>query len=421
MAEKADSLFVFLTNLNIEQTDESKSVQGSVHWLLRGDDETPVVEGSCRIQELSVELEEHIAEQRLATIVLLLDDSLTLYIQEIIPGKSASQIRRAAPFAIEGYLSNDLEETHLAMGNVSRGEPIECLAIENDTLTHVLEALAEQDVFPTICTTVGNFIPQPDEEDINVVVDDSSGWIRTKDQIAVVSSEMLAELLDSMVPPREDGPKITIWNHRQSNRQVFGTGTEQQVNEQELNAQSVLFTLSNDLPSKSYVNLLQGKFSKSAKSNKINLKGWINTGLLALICFFAYMGLQTAQGIYAYIQKGAVDREAAELYESIYEAVPTGRNVRIAMQQNMGSTTENPLGFTYLIDRLAQSRVSFSLNEINYREGRGTLDFEVEVTSPAVLDDLVESIKNNSIEVEIDSYQEFGDYWIGRISMKTQR
>ncbi len=64
-----------------------------------------------------------------SSVVLIVPTEFVVSIRVSIPGRTASQIRRGLPFALEEYLTDDLNNMHIASGAIRPGEPTDCLVI----------------------------------------------------------------------------------------------------------------------------------------------------------------------------------------------------------------------------------------------------------------------------------------------------
>lgn len=393
------TLYLHLRDFSCEETEEEVLYTGTVGWYIEGEEGEESVEGESHIVDLKSELEEYVEGTRFNSTVLFLDDSYTLFIRESVPGRSVQQIRRALPFAVENYLSDDLENTHIAHGPISRGSAVDCVAIESEMLGNILQALKLSDVYPTVCTTLGMQIPRPQEaHDVHIVMDDDSAWIRTTEQLALVNRDTLADALNLISGHRETVPAIKIWNFGGGDADFF----DENMYEPELFDNSGLSFVSfgvEHYSSSDCVNLLQGSYS-SKENATVNVRRWIMTGVFGLVCLYAYIAIQAAEGVWAMFKVNAVQDDMKEMFVEIYEEQPRGSNIAQQMRTRLGVAGDATREFDVLIERLAEvvsSPVhSPSIKSIRYSAVQKELSVEYRIADFEAMETFIDSLKSNN-------------------------
>lgn len=140
---------------------------------------------------------------------LLLPSDEVLRISVEVPGRTANAIKQALPFALEEYITSDIEEAHIAHGKVRPGNRVDCAIIDHERLScwlghfnaggitvgWVLSQAQLLQQGPDVTTVL--FAPpnpeQPDSEQVLVVAEN---------QDASVDRRMLVGVLDSLEPGR---------------------------------------------------------------------------------------------------------------------------------------------------------------------------------------------------------------------------
>ncbi len=393
------TLYLHLRDFSCEETEEEVLYTGTVGWYIQGEEGEESVEGESHIVDLKADLEEYLEGTRFNSTVLFLDDSYTLFVQASVPGRSVPQIRRALPFAVENYLSDDLENTHIAHGPVSRGSAVECIAINSELLGNILQALKLSDVYPTVCTTFGMQIPRPEEEhDVHIVMDNDSAWIRTTEQLALVNRDTLADAVNLLSGNRETVPAIRIWNFGDGDTDFY----DESMYEPELFDYKGLSFVSYAIEHYSAndcVNLLQGKYS-SKENATVNVRRWIMTGVFGLVCLYAYIALQAAEGMWAMFKVNAVQDEMKAQFVEIYEEQPRGSNIAQQMRTRLGVAGDTTREFDVLIERLAEvvSSPSHSplIKSIRYSAAINELSVEYYVSDFEAMQSFIDSMKSDN-------------------------
>ena len=416
------TLFLYLRDFSCEETEEEITYSGTLGWFIQGEDGTEAEEGECHVLDLKAALEQYDDGTRFNSTVLFLDDSYTLFIREQVPGRTVAQIRRALPFAVENYLSNDIENTHIAHGPISRGNATDCIAIDNEMINQILQALKISEVYPTLCTTMGMQISRPEEvHDVSLLLDDTNAWVRTTEQLAQVNLEALPDVMASISGHRDPVPTIRIWHFGSNdNTDFFDTSMYEQEEFDNRERSLLSFAVEQFEPGKS-VNLLQGQYS--AKENAtVNVRRWIMTGVFGLVCLYAYIALQASEGIWASFNVNSVQNKMKAQYVEIYEEEPRGRDIAQQMRARLGVAENTTREFDMLIERLADivSSASHSpvINFIRYEALRNSLVVEYEISDHEAMESFIQSLATDSIEVQRGSATARGDVLRANLTLK---
>lgn len=396
---------MYLRDFSWDESEEEITCVGTVEWLIDGDEDTESRGGECQILDLKTELEALNDDIRFNSTVLFLDDSYTLFVREKIPGRNVPQIRRALPFAVENYLSKDLENTHIAHGAISRSSAIDCVAIDSETLRNILQAFKLSEIYPTMCTTFGLQIPHPQEDhDVHVVRDDVNAWVRTTEYLALVGIDTLPDVMETLAGHRDPVPNIRIWNF--GDNESITDFFDESMYEQELvdnSNQSLLSFATEQYDPDNCINLLQGKYS--AKENKtVNVRRWIMTGVFGIVCLYAYIALQASEGIWATFKVNTVQNQMKAQFVEIYQEEPRSRDIAQQMRNRLGVSGDTTREFDKLVERLAEivasSDHSPKIKIINYLAGRQEIDVQFDISDLEAMEAFIRSLANDEIEVE---------------------
>ena len=396
------TLYLYLRDFSCEETEDEVLYSGTVGWLIQGEEGTETIEGVSHVLDLKTDISEHHDGSRFNSTTLFLDDSYTLFVRETVPGRSVPQIRRALPFAVENYLSDDLENTHIAHGPISRGNAIDCVVIDSETLANILQVLKLSDIYPTTCTTIGMQIPRPEEEhDAHVVMDDSNAWLRTSENLALLNLDTLSDAVSSISGHRDPVPTIRIWNFGNGGLDFF----DESMYEQEVfdnSDRSLISFAAEHYDASSCVNLLQGKYSTKENAT-VNVRRWVMTGVFGVVCLYAYIVLQTSEGVWAMFKANSVQNQMRATFVEIYDEEPSGRNIVQQMQQRLGVGADTSREFDSLIERLAEvvgsPAYSPTIKSLRYSAGRQELDVEYRISDYETMETFTEALENNDLTV----------------------
>lgn len=387
------TLWLFLQNFEVQGDGETRSALGDLTWAITDDSEL-LRSGTCDFEKFSDVVDEELDEDDFESTNLLIEDTLTLYLKQQVPGRTNAQVRQAVPYAIEDHLSNEIDELHIATGVVARNKPVECLAIEREALQVILETLAESEIYPTFCTTIGQQIPLTlaSEHEVQIVPIGSLIWVRTQDQIAVIDQSILEEVLAQLVRATEDEEAKQFQLHSYDGEALLTLSDEltelTQIFEHE---RSFLQWIVDEFNPQECINLLQGSFINENIDVRLDVKKWVKTSMLAGIIGVSYLVLLLAEGTWAMIQADQLENQARDLYESIYDERPrANRNVELLMRSKMGIGSAVAQQFNFLLKRLAdvvgeEKFSSIELNSVRFQSAQQNLSTEFEIRS---LDDI---------------------------------
>lgn len=397
------TLYLYLRDFSFEETEEETSYSGTIAWLTDDDENADALQGECHVMDLKTQLDAHHDDTQFNSTILFLDDSYTLFVREKIPGRTIPQIRRALPFAVENYLSIDLEHTHIAHGPISRTNAIDCVAIDSEILGNILQALRESAVYPTVCTTFGMQIPNPEgEHDVHVVKDESNAWVRTREHLALVSVETLPDVISTLSGHREPVPQIQIWNYGGDYLEFYDQSMYEPQTHEHTDQTLISFAADQYEPS-NCINLLQGKYS-SKDTATVNVRRWILTGVFAIACLYAYIASQASEGLWAAFKANTVQNEMKTHFLDIFQEEPRGRDIARQMRNRLGVSGDSTRAFDMLIERLAEVVASPShapkIDSIKYESGRQKLDIAFTISNHEAMEAFIRSLGNDKINVD---------------------
>lgn len=187
---------------NAHQNAEADNETASWQWCFL-DASGEISQGEVTYEELPTLLAERpdwFASPQQVGLVLPSEDVLRLGAS--VPGKTVNSIKQALPYALEEFLTSDLEDLHIAHGRIKPGHSVSCAVIEGSRLQAALEPFTTQNV------RIGWVVSQaqllaPDAEEATLLFssgDSGQVLIVTQDQDAVIDRSFLPGMLDSLAP-----------------------------------------------------------------------------------------------------------------------------------------------------------------------------------------------------------------------------
>ncbi|MYF52529.1 MAG: hypothetical protein F4039_09875 [Gammaproteobacteria bacterium] len=401
-----NTLWLYLTDFRITNFSESEEIEGILHWTVSDDENELTPVSRCALHEIGDSLDEMFEERKFAAINLFVEDTLTLYVKEEVPGRSVSQIRRALPFAVEDYLSDDLDHVQIATGPISRFKPVECIAIQKEILQTIIELMGNAGIAPTFCSTVGLQIPLTEEEiQVHVLVGESLVWVRTADQIAAVEHDFAHEIIEPTLIGHEEPTKLLVHKLADSEMDIqrFASSDSEVINYDI----GLLEWLVDNFEEGRSIDLLQGDFISQAVHSSLNINELKVTGVFAAVLGGFYLVLMLVQGVWADIQTNRLENQMREIYVAIYNEQPhPTRNIATSMRNRMGVGSNVSQQFNYLLGQLASVVASpahkVELNSLRFQSSLQSLSTEFEIPSLDDLDDFKAALENSYINVRIN-------------------
>ncbi len=393
--------------------DEEGGFVGPAEWLVQSAGE--LAESSVRddVANLAAWVEEH-AEwaDDPARVVAFVPAGETLATDCSVPGRNAAQIRKAAPYAIEEFITDDIETMHVACGALARGEPVRCLVARRDSVRDWLDCLLAAGVAPGCMTADAMALPVADNA-VTVAYDGESALVRTAEQIASVDLVNLPSVLAALhdqIEAHGGAPMLQEMHGALSDVDMRAAGFTESAQADAIH-DSLLGHLAAHFDGTERIDLLQGDFAVRRRAGAVWTR-WraVAAGLLA----WGALGLVLAasQGIWASRQADGYRAAAVELYKETYGVARVAGNPASRMRRQLGQAPKETLGFHALLGNLgiALDEVggSYKLLSISFSERSG-FGADMLIASLDVLEDLQEALAERGFELEMVSAEQQPD------------
>ncbi len=397
----------------------------SANWLISEPDGSVQAEGSADLRGLS-ELIDPDADwiQNPANVVLLLPASLVLNINCEVPGRNAAQVRRALPYAVEEFVATDIEDMHVAAGEINRGGMVRSQVVERKQLDDWLAALQQIGIRPGYGLSEAEILPGSVGRSTLLFRGDEV-LMRNTDSAACIDSENLEFVLGGFIEASGEDAVIQTVNGEIDPLSVAQLPPDVEFSATMLEAdQSVLAYLANlwsergALADKG-INLLQGEYVV-----RMNTSGeasrWRTVGLIAAAWFGIALLALGAKGIYSGMEADRLNAATVALYKDIYpttQRVPP--NIKRDVQFRMGGQNVAAAQFVPLIGQLSKHlTTSIKVRSFNFQGSRDELSTELILGGFDALDALKEKLATDGMSVEISSADQQQDGVHARLRLK---
>lgn len=400
-------------------------IELSANWLISDPDGSVRAQGTTDLRGLS-ELIDPNTEwvKNPANVVLLIPAGLVLNINCEVPGRNAAQVRRALPYAVEEFVATDIEDMHVAAGDISKGGMIRSQVVERKALDGWLAALLSIGIRPGYGLSEAEILPGNAERSTLLFAGDEV-LMRNAESAACIDSENLEFVLGAFVEASGDETVIETVNGQVDQLVIAQLPPEVKFSTTTLDAdQSVLAYLAGlwrergALADKG-INLLQGEYAVRMNATG-QVSRWRMVGLIAAAWFGIALLALGAKGIYSGMEADRLNEESVALYKDIY---PTTQRIPPNMQRDvqfrMGGQNVAAAEFVPLIGRLSKHiTTSIKVRSFNFQGSRDELSTELILGGFDALDALKEKLATDGLNVEISSADQQQDGVHARLRLK---
>ena len=400
-------LFVRLTGPPHETDD---GLDAPCAWLLGEEGGGVAVEGSGTLADLGHEAPWGDAAPE---VIALVPVERVLCLSRTVPGRSVSQIARALPFAVEEFVTQDIETMHVAHGPITRGQPVSCVLVDRQLVADWLAAMGSIDLSPAFMAPDAGLLPGNCE--VTVLFEGDDALLRTPEHLVRIDQRALPETLAAVAP---DAPTETPSGTTARLGVIGGTPAQtdslRRVFAGEVDAQpldgSVLRFLASHFAASGSVNILQGVFAP-ARGSRGTASRWRTVAALAALWLFVWTGMRLGEGLWADHRADAVQSDAAALFRELYPEARPPRNAYTEMRRRVGQPDQpSTADFELLLGTLALAIDSalegVELQSLSYSASRGELTTELSLREYADLDRLRLQLEEAGVVVHIGSAEE---------------
>ena len=385
-----------MKRLTIRLPGDVSADDAAIEWLIRDDGQAVADHGWTTRAALREVVAEHAPwADDPARVVVFIAAADLLMLACRVPGRNAAQIRRAAPYAIEEFVTEDIDAMHVAIGAIGRQAPVECLVAPKSSMEAWQRCLADAGIVAGFVTSDAMAIAA-EAGAIAVVYDGAAALVRAPGQAASMDLGNLPNVLDALQAELEQNGELVL-------RQIGGAMSDLDLSQAGFAPQQVepvalegpvLAHLAETFDNAGAINLLQGEFAVRRRPSG-TLAPW--RGVAASFAAAAVLALaaMAAEGIWASHRAEALAGEAAALFRAIYDVERVQGDPARRMRARLGQTSASASGFHRLAGDLGLALQElpggYELRSLSYSERRG-LGAEVVVADYDTLERLQTSL-----------------------------
>ena len=328
-------------------------------------------------------------------VLVLVPNQHVLEVTASVPGRSAAQIRRALPYAVEEFIATDIDRMHVASGPIRPGSPVPCQLIERHLLEGWLECLRSVGVQPGYFVADAHLLTVA-ERAATALIDHDTVLLRTEGQAATLDRGNLLLALQSLTIDR-----VRLINGGLTDIEAV------QLDAVEVDAEqpggSSMEVLARLWSGRTDINLLQGEF-QPPRVRSAHARGWGVAAALACVWAVVAWGSMLAEAWWADSRADALDAQARTLYASLFPGEKP-RNVRRALSAKLGtSVAPDGRGLVGLSSAIASVLPSSArLRSLEFAGDRGELKTEIVLQGFAELERLEQQLAERGVQAELQN------------------
>ncbi len=389
--------------------------QSAVRWWVCEDSDISA-SGTGSLIDVESEASERAKDSARLDTVVLLPDREILYIEVEIPGRSQARVRQAAPFAVEPHLTEEIDDVHIALGDVKQRGHAPCMVINKLRFEEYLSVLEEAAIQPSVITTPGMLA---DTTDGLFLIELGSGvTIRTPDQLAVVSEDVLVPTLSTTVSAVDEGAKITCVGN-----ETLLTTTKRAISQLddddiEINLVSFESLLTGVGEPSDLLNLQQGSYA--TRDRGVMIRQMLNkTAVLAGVCVVIVSVIFVAQGFWADLQADKLRDEALDIYEAVYNTRDVSGNPVFRMQERLGARVNEQSKWLSLLESVVGATADVEIQNLDFNESQNKMGIQFFADSYQEFEAIRARIENLGMNVEVNVAEQQANRVWARVTLST--
>lgn len=339
-----------------------------------------------------------------------------------VPGSSA-RAAKAIPFALEDFLSQDVEDLHFAIGEKQANDNYPVAVISHELMRKIQARLNEVSLRPTqirpeqLCLprfkeTENGWTGLLAESGLIVRLDDFNGF--------AVESDNTQLLMDSCLEEAADTPPAGMVVFCQAG-QTWGYENDS-LNIEERECEDVLSLLARGIHNSVGINLLQGDYSFKQQFSQA-WKPWRPAMALAAVLFMSF-------GVSKFIEQQKLSRQVIaqktemvsilkRTFPNIKRIVDPRKQMASEMKKLKGGGGSGFVSVVGSLNKAIEAAGNTTLNSISYKSGRMDLDLETDKLS--TLDSLKTTLEGDGeFKMKIESANQSNGRIRGRIRVEVR-
>lgn len=355
-----------------------------------GTDVLPDIESAAREQVNALDKHE---------TVVLLPDREVFYLQVEIPGRSQARIRQAAPFAVEPHLTEEIDDVHIALGEVKKTGAVSCMVINRARLESYLSVLGEANIRANVITTTGMLADT--SSGLYLMESGSSVSVRTEDQLAVVSREALVSALSSVLGNEMEVTSVKCVGAESLEVTVRQALDQLNVQEVQIESVSVEMLLTRVKSPSELLNLQQGPYALKESGGSI-YQILNKTALVGATCVVVVSVIFLIQGFWADYQSNELVNESLDVYEAVYGTRDVSGNPVFRMQERMGARMDDRSKWLLLLESVVGATSGVEIQDLDFNEAQNKMSISFFADSFQEFEVVRSRIEDLGMRVEVN-------------------
>ena len=335
-------------------------------------------------------------------IAVVLTGEEIVHLNVSVPGRSVNSIRQALPFAVEEFITSDVEDVHIAYQSIRLNQPVHCSVINTARLDFWLNLLSGSGVTPGAVVSQAQLI-RPNANEAALLFEADQVVVVTEDQDALIDRDAVPDILDTL-----DVASLTCIGGSLTDLELGQLSTAPTLNIIETSPMQYLLerlspTGGGLVSHPNLLNLLQGSYAVRYEDSSLDA-AWRRTLAVAAVWFLVLVGAMSLQGIWLETQTNQINTKNFKTYKELFpnDSVPvTAAQLqrRLVSKLNPSSATGTSTSMTDLM--LRTTSVLGSNSELQSLRFRAK---QMELTADVLIDGFeeLEAIKARSQSMGID-------------------
>ena len=374
-------------------------------WLLCDDDRSIIEKGACTLEGLPDALNSREFKTDDIRIVGVIPDEHVLFTRLNIPARSTARIRQAAPFAIEPFLTTDLSDMHIAVGDHKSLDGVATVAINKEVMDSYKE-LHSIEGFSLFGITTLSLLTYEEGSAIRGWLIGDRFTLVTKDQMAVVDASTAVSSIEYLTRSSDEDEYV--------NFQLFVQNQDDEVVSNINVIPSVTTTVEHcDLAQyvldyfdeKSSLNLLQGEFETKASLSNLGRK-WMNayvaTFIVGLFCALVF----ATEGFWAQSKAKDLLESSIDLFEERFGSYNGLDNPAYLLQKSAPGSIGSDNLFGDFLTLLSRNFRDIEMIELRYVDATKNLVVEIKSRDFAKQERLRDALIGEGLSVEFSTVEQ---------------
>lgn len=351
------------------------------------------------------------ADRASVSVIGVIPDTEIFYTRVEIPGRSEARVRQAAPFAIEPFLTSDLDEMHVAVWDLKSKQGVATIAINRDELARYQELFELSGLYVSMITTLSQIKPT-DSNSISAWLYGNRLTIILDNQMASFDFSLAFETLKSLFSSRnsEDELHLLLHTDKRDSQNVAEVleleGIEIEVRETPLADYVAEYT-----DERTSLNLLQGDFEPT-RDWSIAVKKWMQSYAVVLITGLVCALVFSAEGFWARSEALRLRAESIQLFESQFGTYQGFDNPAYYLQKVSPNASGAGDVFGSFLTLISRHFHNIELKELRYVEANQTFILEITSHDFETQERFKDALTAEDVEVEFASVEQRGNQYL---------